>query len=65
MRRHGGALAWALFAPTDAAMLAASAAVYLARGQAGTVVPALARGVGDALHARGGPPPALTTRPNA
>ena len=64
VRRHGGALAWALFTPTYAAMLAASAAVYTIRGEAGAVLPALGRGVADALRARSGPPPALAARPN-
>ena len=63
VRRHGGVLAWTLFAPTYAAMLVASAVGYVLRGQAGEVVPAIGRGVVDALRARGGPPPALATRP--
>jgi hypothetical protein len=63
VRRHGGVLAWALFAPTYAAMLAASAVGYVLRGQAGDVVPAIGRGVVDALRARGGPPPPLATPP--
>ena len=64
VRRHGGVLAWALFAPTYAAMLAASAVGYVLRGQAGDVVPSIGRGVVDALRGRGGPPPALATRPS-
>jgi GT2 family glycosyltransferase len=59
VRRHGGLFTWLLFAPTYAAMLAASIAGYLIRGEAGAVVPALGRGVADALRARGGPPPQL------
>ena len=65
VRRNGGMLAWALFAPTYAAMLAASAVGYVLRGQAGNVVPAIGRGVLDALRGRSGPPPALATRPSA
>jgi hypothetical protein len=57
-------LTWALFAPTYAAMLAASVVGYVLRGQAGDVVPAIGRGVVDALRGRGGPPPALATRPS-
>jgi len=57
MRRHGGALAWTLFAPTYAAMLAASAVAYTLRGGAGAILPALAHGVADGLRARSGPPP--------
>ncbi len=57
MRRHGGVLAWTLFAPTYAAMLAASAAAYALRGGAAAVLPALAHGVADGLRARSGPPP--------
>jgi GT2 family glycosyltransferase len=64
VQRHGGVLAWALFAPTYAAMLVASAVGYVLRGQAGAVVPALGRGVVDAFRARSGPPPALATRPS-
>jgi hypothetical protein len=64
VRRHGGVLAWALFAPTYAAMLAASVVGYVLRRQAGDVVPAIGRGVVDALRGRGGPPPALATRPS-
>ncbi|MCC6763050.1 MAG: glycosyltransferase family 2 protein [Deltaproteobacteria bacterium] len=59
VRRHGGAFAWLVFAPTYAAMLAASAAGYALRGDAARVVPALGRGVADGLRARGGPPPVL------
>lgn len=59
VRRHGGLLAWLLFAPTYAAMLAASVLGYVVRGQASAVVPALGRGVVDAFRARGGPPPVL------
>jgi GT2 family glycosyltransferase len=62
VRRHAGPFGWALFAPTYVAMLAASAAGYVVRGQAGEVVPAIGRGVADALRARGGPPPALAPR---
>ncbi len=57
VRRHGGPLAWTLFLPTYALMLVASALVYLMRGHAGAILPALGRGVADALRARGGPPP--------
>ncbi len=56
-RRHGGALAWIVFVPTYAALVAVSAAAYAARGN-GSVVAALGRGVADALRARSGPPPA-------
>ncbi|MCC6847875.1 MAG: glycosyltransferase family 2 protein [Deltaproteobacteria bacterium] len=59
VRRHGGVFAWCLFAPTYAALLAASAVAYALRGEAVRVVPALARGVADGLRARGGPPPLL------
>jgi hypothetical protein len=65
VRRHGSPLAWLLFAPTYAAMLAASAAAYVARGNAAEVVPAIARGAADGLRARSGPPPALATRGGA
>jgi GT2 family glycosyltransferase len=60
VRRHGGALTWALFAPTYAALLAASAAGYAVRGDAGAVLPALGRGVADGLRGRTGRPPADT-----
>lgn len=59
LRRHGGPLAWLLFAPSYAAMLLASIVGYVARGQAGPVVPAIARGVVDGCRGRSGPPPAL------
>jgi len=59
VRRHGGLLTWLLFAPTYAAMLAASVLGYALRGQAAAVVPAIGRGVADAFRARTGPPPAL------
>lgn len=65
VRRHGSPLAWLLFAPTYAAMLAASAAAYVARGKAAGVVPAIVRGAADGLRARSGPPPALATRGGA
>jgi GT2 family glycosyltransferase len=55
-RRHAGPLAWMLFAPTYGALMLASALTYLVRGGRG-IVPALARGVADALRARSGPPP--------
>jgi GT2 family glycosyltransferase len=58
VRRHGGALAWTLFVPTYAAMLAASALGYLLRGRGRVVLPAIGRGVADALRVRSGPPPA-------
>ncbi len=63
VRRHGGPLAWLLFAPTYALMLAASALLYVFRGEAGAVVPALARGLADGLRARSGAPPAFASRP--
>jgi GT2 family glycosyltransferase len=63
VRRHGGVLAWALFVPTYAAMLAASALVYVLRGRARAVLPAIGRGVADALRARSGPPPAWSPGP--
>ncbi len=59
VRRNGGPLAWLLFVPTYAALLAASALVYVLRGQAGRVLPAIGRGVADGLRARSGPPPEL------
>lgn len=59
VRRHGGVLTWLLFAPTYAAMLAASAVVYAARGDGARVVPAIGRGLADGLRARTGPPPLL------
>ncbi|MEB2284474.1 MAG: hypothetical protein B6D46_03015 [Polyangiaceae bacterium UTPRO1] len=59
VRRHGGLLTWLLFAPTYAAMLAASAAGYGLRGGPAAVVRALGRGAADGLRARSGPPPAL------
>ena len=62
LRRHGSPLAWVLFAPTYAAMLAASAAAYIARGETAGVVPAIVRGAADGIRARSGPPPALATR---
>lgn len=63
VRRHGGPLAWLLFAPTYILMLAASVLVYVVRGEAGAVVPAIARGFADGLRARSGAPPALASRP--
>jgi GT2 family glycosyltransferase len=65
LRRHGGPLDWALFVPAYAGLLALSALFYVARGRAGGVLPALARGVADALRARGGPPPAALAEPPA
>lgn len=59
VRRNGGVLAWLLFVPSYAAMLAASAAVYAVRGDAARVVPAIGRGLADGLRARSGPPPLL------
>ena len=59
MRRHAGLPVWLLFLPTYAAMLTASAVLYLLRGGAGAILPAMGRGVLDALRARSGPPPAL------
>jgi len=65
MRRNGGFLDWAAFVPTYAALIAASAAVYAARGRGGAVLEALAHGVADALRARSGPPPPGLARPPA
>ncbi len=59
VRRHGGVLAWIVFVPTYAAMLAASALAYALRGEAARVVPAIARGLVDGFAARSGPPPML------
>jgi GT2 family glycosyltransferase len=59
VRRHGGVLTWLAFAPTYAAMLAASAAGYALRGGGAAVVCAIGRGVADGLRARSGPPPVL------
>jgi N-acetylglucosaminyl-diphospho-decaprenol L-rhamnosyltransferase len=50
MRRHGGPVAWITFVPTYAALIAASAAGYAARGR-GEVVRALGRGVGAGVRA--------------
>lgn len=63
VRRNGGPLDWAVFVPTYAALIAASAVVYAARGCSGAVLAALARGVADALRARTGPPPLGLARP--
>jgi GT2 family glycosyltransferase len=62
-RRHGGLLAWLVFLPTYAALVSLSALAYAVRGGARAVVPALARGVLDAVRARSGPPPAAVVRP--
>jgi len=62
-RRHAGVLDWLVFAPTYAALVLASALGYALRGGAG-ILPALARGVADALRARSGPPPAALFHPN-
>lgn len=62
MRRHGGPLAWLLFAPTYAAMLLASIVGYALRGQASAVVPAIARGVADGCRGRSGTPPRLAVQ---
>ena len=63
MRRHAGPLAWLLFVPTYAAMLLASIAGYVARGEASAVVAAIARGVLDGCRGRSGPPPGLAPSP--
>lgn len=65
LRRQGGALDWALFVPTYAALVAASAALYAARerGRGRAVLAALRRGVADGLRGRTGPPPAELVRP--
>jgi hypothetical protein len=63
VRRHGSALDWLAFLPTYAALLAASVAGYALRPGGGAVIAALLRGVRDAWHARGGPPPAALVPP--
>jgi len=57
LRRHGRFLDWVAFVPTYAALVAASAVVYAARGENRGIARALGRGVADALKARSGPPP--------
>jgi GT2 family glycosyltransferase len=57
MRRRRAVASWLAFVPTYASLLAASLAVYAARGQ-WDVVRALVRGVADGLLGRSGPPPA-------
>lgn len=55
-RRHAGG-AWLVFVPTYLLLVAASAAIYVLRGQR-HVVRALFRGVADGVRGRGGSPPA-------
>ncbi len=57
LRRHGKLIDWALFLPTYAALIAASAALYAVRGRERRVLGALRRGVADALRGASGPPP--------
>jgi hypothetical protein len=64
LRRHGGPLAWLAFVPSCAAMVAASAVVYLARGR-GDVVRALARGTGAGVRAVFGAPVVPAGAPTA
>jgi len=53
VRRHGGPASWLAFVPTYAALVAASAAVYAARGRV-DVVRALARGARAGVAAAAG-----------
>jgi GT2 family glycosyltransferase len=64
LRRHGGPLAWLAFVPSCAAMVAASAVVYLARGRR-DVVRALARGTGAGVRAVFGAPVVPAGAPTA
>jgi len=57
LRRHGRAVDWALFLPTYAALLGATAALYAVRDRERRVLAALRRGVADALRGVSGPPP--------
>jgi GT2 family glycosyltransferase len=62
VRRHGSPLAWLAFVPTYAALVAASAVLWAARGRL-DVVRALGRGVAAGVAGAGGRPPAPAGAP--